>query len=82
MTIIVRRNGGALEVVSGRHRLKALIHIYGKAIVTDVESQEQFEVHEVDGQIIVLQSPAAAAAETTATAAIARANRNSREEKS
>ena len=65
MTILVKRvSGTRLEVVSGQHRLSAQLAVNGKADVQDIETGEQFAVHRVDGEIVVLTSPAAAAAQS------------------
>lgn len=77
MTIIVRRtNGEAFELLSGRHRLSAALQVFGKATVMDAETTETFEVHQVDGQIVALQRPGEASAETQAVRAIGHAARN------
>ena len=76
MTIYVQRiNGVTLKVRSGHRRLRAAMSTFGYANVTDMETDEQFMVHEVDGQIVVLAAPGAAVAETIAAAAIKRAAR-------
>lgn len=76
MTIIVRRTSGeAFELLTGRHRLTAALQVFGKATVTDAETSETFEVHLVDGQIVALQRPGEALAETEAERAIQRAAR-------
>lgn len=73
MTIFVQRiDGGTLQVRDGHMRLRVALSTLGYANVTDVETDEQFMVHEVDGQIVVLAEPGAAAAETIAAAAIER----------
>jgi len=55
MSITVRRaNGGVFEVVSGARRLKVALNVFGKVAVTDAESGNTFDVHEVDGQLIEL----------------------------
>jgi hypothetical protein len=73
MTILVRCKGNILEVISGHRRLTAQLRIDGKAAVTDIETNQVLEVHEVDGEILVLQSPADAAAESIAHRAITKA---------
>lgn len=76
MTIYGQRiNGGALEVRGGHRRLRAALSAFGYANVTDMETDEQFRVHEVDGQLVVLTDPKAATAETIAAAAIKSAAR-------
>ncbi|MEJ6003849.1 hypothetical protein [Paucibacter soli] len=76
MTIIVRRTTGeAFEVSAGRHRLMAALQVFGKAAVTDAETGETFEVHEVEGRIVALQRPGEASAETEAARAIVHAAR-------
>lgn len=77
MTIIVRRTTGeAFELLTGRHRLIAALQVFGKATVIDAETNETFEVHQVDGQIVALQRPGEASAETRAIHAIQRAARS------
>lgn len=76
MTITVRRvNGQLLECINGHHRLLAQLQVFGKATVTDTETGESFDVHEVDGQIVALDGGHGAIAETVAAAAIERAAR-------
>lgn len=76
MTIYVQRiDGGTLRVRDGQMRLLAVLSAFGYANVTDMETGEQFRVHEVDGQIVVLAEPHQAAAETIAAAVIERAAR-------
>ncbi len=79
MTITVRRQtANTFEVMNGHHRLKVCLALQGKATVIDAETGEHFDVHEVDGQIVVLQRPGEAAAEAIADAAIGRAARAAR----
>jgi hypothetical protein len=74
MNITVRRtNGQTFELTNGVHRLKAQLEVFGKASVTDAETGETFDVHEVDGQIVALDDGRSAIAETVAAAAIERA---------
>lgn len=76
MTIYVQRiNGGTFQIRDGNMRLRAALSVFGYANVTDVETGDQFRVHEVDGEVVVLSEPGAAAAETIADAAIQRAAR-------
>lgn len=76
MTIHVHRvNGSTFELVNGFHRFRAQLALSGKARVLDPETGESFEVHEVDGQIVALDSGNGAIAETVAAAAIAHAAR-------
>jgi hypothetical protein len=79
ITIYVQRiNGGTLAIRSGHSRLRAALKVFGYANVIDMETGEQFRVHEVDGQIVVLAAPGAAVAETIAVAVIQHAARKSR----
>lgn len=79
MTILVKKvSPSAYECVSGHMRLKAGLG-FGKVTVTDIETQEQIEVHLVDGEIIVLATVAMGAAETLAAVAIERAAQSSAE---
>jgi hypothetical protein len=74
MNILVRRrDGGSYECIAGIHRLRAILAAVGKCSVTDCETHETFEVHEVDGQILVLDDGSKARAETVASQAIERA---------
>lgn len=76
MTISVRRiDGGNFEIVDGHARLQACLAVTGKATVTDVETHETFDVHEVDGRLVILSDGRTAVAETLAVAAIKRAAR-------
>lgn len=75
MTILVKNVGSSTyECVSGHMRLEVGLR-FGKVTVTDVETQEQIEVHLVDGEIIVLATVAKVGAETIAAAAIEHAAR-------
>jgi hypothetical protein len=77
MTILVKKvSSTTYECVSGHMRLEAGLRS-GKVTVTDIETQEQIEVHLVDGEIIVLATVAKGVAETLAAAAIERAAHNS-----
>jgi hypothetical protein len=70
MTILVKKVGAcAYECVSGAMRLGAALQ-FGKVTVTDIETQEEIDVHLVDGEIIVLATVAKARAETIAAAVI------------
>lgn len=74
MTILVRRKtASAFEVVSGMRSLLAGLHFGLKVPVQDADTGESFEVHLVDGEIVALQRPGEAEAETIAAAAIERA---------
>ena len=76
MTIYVQRTAGnTFEIRSDRHRLRAALQVFGKAIVTDCETDEKLEVHEVDGQLVVLDDGRAAIAATVASNTIERAAR-------
>jgi hypothetical protein len=48
-----------------------------KLLEKDAETNETFEAHEVDGQIVVLDNGRSAVAETVAAAAIERARKDS-----
>lgn len=77
MSIMVQNTTGeAFAVVTGLHRLKASLKVFGKVSVTDVETGECFEAHDVDGQVFALQRPGQAVAETAAVKAIRRAARS------
>ncbi|MES2877504.1 MAG: hypothetical protein V4713_03710 [Pseudomonadota bacterium] len=79
MTILVKKiSSSSYECVSGHMQLEAGLG-FGKVTVTDIETQEQIEVHMVDGEIIVLATVAKGAAETLAAAAIERAAQSSAE---
>lgn len=57
MTILVRRlNESSFECVGGHLRLRVGLDVLGKVPVQDVDTGEIFEVHEVDGQIIILDN--------------------------
>jgi hypothetical protein len=76
MTIYVQRiDGGTLRVRDGQMRLRAALSAFGYANVTDMETDEQFRVHGVDGQLVVLAAPGAETAKTSADAAIDRTAR-------
>ena len=78
MTILIRRiDGGTFQPINGHARLRASLEVFGKATVTDAETHETFEVHEVDGLIVVLADGRAAVAETLAATAIEHAARRS-----
>jgi hypothetical protein len=55
--------------------LRAALQVFGKATVTDADTGDTFEVHEMDGQVVVLERPGEAAAELAAAKAIERAKR-------
>lgn len=75
MSIFVRRIcGSTFQIVSGHARLRVMLNEIGQATVTDIETKEVFDVHMVDGEIVVLSSPQKAAAETLAVAAITKAS--------
>lgn len=74
-TYVQRIGGGSLEIRSGHTRLRAALSVFGYANVTDVETDEQLRVHEVDGQLVVLSEPGSAEADAIATAALERAAR-------
>lgn len=66
MTIYVQRmTGGTLKIRDGRARLRASLNAFGYANVTDMETDEQFRVHEVNGQLVELTAPRAESAKTT-----------------
>lgn len=74
MTVNVkRRDGGSFDCIVGHTRLRAQLEALGKATVVDVETGESFEVHQVDGQIVVMEDGRNARAETLASQAISRA---------
>jgi hypothetical protein len=74
MTILVRRrDGSSFECVNGLHRLRAGLQVFGRMRVRDQETGEEFDVHEVEGQLVVLSTPAQDFAETKAAKLIAKA---------
>jgi hypothetical protein len=74
MTIHVRRRDGtSFECLSGIHRMRAALQVFGRVKVRDIDSGEEFDVHEVEGQLVVLSTPAQDFAETKAAQLIARA---------
>lgn len=67
MTITVRRlNGNTFECLNGHALLRVGLDVMGKVPVQDVETGETFEVHEVDGEIIILDDGSKDRAETIA----------------
>ena len=68
MTILIRRLNGVSKV-----RLRQSLELFGKATVTDVDTKETFEVHVVDGELVILNNGSADIAQTIAVAAIQRA---------
>ena len=77
MRVLVRQTtGDSFQVVAGVRRLKVALQVFGKVSVTDVETGESFEVHEVEGQVVALQQPGEAAAEVAAEQAIHRASQH------
>lgn len=77
MTITVRRlNGNTFECVNGDIRLRVGLDVLGKVSVQDIETGETFEVHEVDGQIVILDDGSKDRANTIAVQAIDRARRS------
>ena len=76
MSILIRRvDGSTFQLINGAARLRASLEVLGKARVTDSETHETFEVHLVDGEIVVLDNGRSAIAETVAATAIERAAR-------
>lgn len=70
MSILIRRiDGRALQLINGQSRLRASLEVHGKATVTDAETHETFEVHEVQGELVLLSDGRGAAAETIAATA-------------
>lgn len=77
MTINVRRlNGTTFECVNGHMRLRAGLDVFGKMPVQDIETGDIFDVHEVDGQILVLDNGSEDRADTFAAQTIARARQS------
>ncbi len=77
MTITVRRlNGNTFECVNGYMRLRVGLDVLGKVSVQDIETGETFDVHEVDGQIVILDDGSKDRANTIAAQAIDRARRS------
>ena len=55
MTINIKKTvAEGLEIVSGQHRLQALLQVQGHATVQDIATGEQFDVHMVDGRLQVM----------------------------
>ena len=76
MTITVRRvDGETFQIVGGAYQLNSELQLRGKATVTDIETQETFMVHVVEGRVVPLDQGHSAIAETIAAAAIERARR-------
>lgn len=74
--ITVRRTtGNSFECLSGHMRLQVGLHMLGKVHVTDVETGETLTIHEVDGEMIVLEDGRKAIAETIASDAIEKARK-------
>lgn len=73
MTIMVRRlSGNTFECVNGHGRLLAGLQASGKVTVQDTETMETFDVHKVDGQIVILDDGSNDRARTIASLAINR----------
>lgn len=76
-TITVRRlTGNTFQCVNGHMRLRVGLDVMGKVPVTDIETGETFEVHEVDGEIVVLDDGSKDRANTIAAKAIDRASQS------
>lgn len=74
MTIYVKNSAvGDLVVVTGQHRLKAMLEVQGKAWVYNTSTNEQLEVQEVGGQLVALTPDAVAAVQSVAATAISNA---------
>lgn len=74
MTIYVKNSAvGGLVVVTGQRRLHAMLEVQGKAWVYNTSTNEQLEVHEVDGALVALTADAAAAVQYVAATAISNA---------
>lgn len=74
MNITVRRlNGNTFECVNGHMQLRAGLAACGKVSVQDIETGDTFDVHEVDGQIVILDDGSKDRADTIAAQAIDRA---------
>ena len=55
MTINIKKTEAQeLEIVSGHHRLRAMLQVQGHATVQDIATGEQFSVHMVDGRLQVM----------------------------
>jgi hypothetical protein len=71
MTIYVKKSdGGGLEVVTGQQRLTALLEMQGKALVMNMATCEQLEVHEVGGKLLALTTEASDAVHSAVEAVI------------
>lgn len=74
MTIYVKSSAvGCQEVLTGHHRLHAMLEVHGKAWVYNTSTNEQLEVHEVGGQLVTLTPGAVAAVKSAAATAISNA---------
>lgn len=75
MSIYVKNAAdGGLEVVTGVHRLKALLDMQGTAWVHNMSTNDRLEVHEVGGQLVALTPTAVAAIQSVADTAISNAS--------
>lgn len=73
MTILVRRRDESyFECIDGHRRLLAGLQVLRNVRVRDIETGEEFDVHEVEGQLVVLSTPAQAIAETEAAQLVAK----------
>lgn len=70
---VAKVKGGDLEVVSGFRRLQTMLSVDGKAVVLNMHTGEELEVHEVGGRLLALNEESAASVESAAAAAIANA---------
>jgi|GEM_PF-2749633 hypothetical protein len=69
--ILVRRNEkDTYEVVNGEMRFRALLELRGSAEVMDIETRETLTVHEVGGELVVLNETSQKAIDNAAAAAI------------
>ena len=74
MTIYVKNvEGGSLEVVTGHMRLQVQLQVEGKALVQNMATGVQLEVHEVGGELVALTQEAAAAVQSAADVVITHA---------
>lgn len=77
MTIYVKRvDGSTFQVLAGGMRLQAELQVRGKARVHEADSGAQFDVHEVDGQIVLLTGHVENMAASTTMQAISKSFKN------
>lgn len=69
--ILVRRNEkDTYELVNGEMRFRTMLELRGSAEVVDIETRETLTVHEVGGELVVLNQKSQKAVDDAAAAAI------------